>query len=170
MLVMTLEYMFHNSHRYFTEILELVRSLNATQNDPQPPSTTPNESLRLVGGFYSTLPFMSPSTTPNVSFRHVGGFLRPLALDHGPIDPQRVEVARWGLPLALNDPQRVEMTRWGLSSSPRPRPRPQRPSPSAKQSRSDPRGTGLSILKKKILRNCCHVAVYQAAEHMDVSN
>lgn len=110
MLVMTLEYMFHNSHRYFTEILELVRSLNATQNDPQPPSTTPNESLRLVGGFYSTLPFMSPSTTPNVSFRHVGGFLRPLALDHGPIDPQRVEMARWGLPLALNDPQRVIST------------------------------------------------------------
>ena len=102
--------MFHNSHRYFTEILELVRSLNATQNDPQPPSTTPNESLRLVGGFYSTLPFMSPSTTPNVSFRHVGGFLRPLALDHGPIDPQR-----------------VISTRWGLSSSPGPRPRPHRP-------------------------------------------
>jgi hypothetical protein len=137
-----------------------------TPNRPQ----RPQRVLETRWGFYSTPALHVALNDPQPVEMARWGLSSSPRPGPRPVRPQRVEMTRWGLPLALNDPQRVEMTRWGLSSSPRPRPRPQRPSPSAKQSRSYQRGTGLFILKKKILRNCCRAAVYQAAEHMDVSN
>src|SRR5271168_4696147 len=77
-----------------------------------PAPTTPNESLRLVGGS------LSPSTcdaSPNESLRLVGGSLIPSTCDASHIDPQRVITTRWRLSLPLHlrrQPQRPPMSHY----------------------------------------------------------
>ena len=90
-------------------------------------TTTPNESLRLVGGFPSVSTPNNGTNTPNVCWVLSFG----LHLQRQNQRPQRVISTRWGLPLAFdsgdNDPQRVIATHWGFSFGLHPQRRNQRP-------------------------------------------
>src|SRR5271168_1594716 len=111
------------------------------RRQPHQPPTSHYDSL----GALSPPPPATPATsTPNESLRLVGGSLSPSTCDASHINPQRVILTRWGLSLPLHlqrqphqaptshydslgalspstcdashiKPQRVILTRWGLS-------------------------------------------------------